>query len=324
MKNIICLNKNYSTTRLLTKEKPVIESCENDKFRSVLFLPEGEGRKGEGGLRTKGYFKKSYPDKPLITIITVVFNGEKYLEETIKSVINQTYDNVEYIIIDGGSTDGTLDIIKKYEDKIDYWVSEKDNGMYDALNKGFSISQGDICAWLNADDFYQKWALEYVALIMKKNKYVKWLTGIPVLYNEKGFIVYVSPPKTYFTTFIRMGLYKKGILGWLQQESMFWRRELLEKVGYLNKNLKLAADYDLWIKFSKYENLYTVKTILGGFRVHNNRLNNLNFLKKYFEECESIKKIRLKCFFRFIKPIINFFSIFIPWRKLTILDYKGK
>jgi DNA-binding NarL/FixJ family response regulator len=108
MTNIICLDEKYSTTRLATKEKPEIVNDPEDKFETVLFLPESESRKGEGGLRAKGYFKKSYDDKSLISIITVVFNGEKYLEETIQSVINQTYDNVEYIIIDGGSTDGTL------------------------------------------------------------------------------------------------------------------------------------------------------------------------------------------------------------------------
>ena len=102
----VCLDKNYSTTRLVTKNKP------DEKSGTTLFLPKNEERKGEGGLRTKGYFKKSYPDKPLVTVITVVFNGEKYLEETIKSVVEQTYDNVEYLIIDGGSTDNTLNIIK--------------------------------------------------------------------------------------------------------------------------------------------------------------------------------------------------------------------
>ena len=121
MTDILSLDEGYSTTRLLTQEKPQIINTTEDKFETVLFLPKGENRKGEGGLRTKGYFKKSFDDKPLISIITVVFNGEKYLEETIQSVINQTYSNVEYIIIDGGSTDGTLDIIKKYEDSGKSW-----------------------------------------------------------------------------------------------------------------------------------------------------------------------------------------------------------
>jgi glycosyltransferase involved in cell wall biosynthesis len=140
-------------------------SSPKDKLETVLFLPVGEGCKGEGGLRTKGYFKKSFADKPLITVITVVFNGEKHLEQTIQSVINQTYENVEYIIIDGGSTDGTLDIIKKYEEKIDYWVSEGDSGIYDAMNKGLNFSNGDFTLMLNADDyFYGNNSLEKVIL----------------------------------------------------------------------------------------------------------------------------------------------------------------
>ena len=154
IENTIYLDEKYSTTKLLTREKPEIVNNSEDKFESVLFLSEGKERKSEGGLRTKGYYKKSYEDKPLISIITVVYNGEKYLEETILSVINQTYDNVEYIIIDGGSTDGTIDIIKKYNDNIDYWVSEKDRNMYDGINKGLKIASGDIVASLNSDDFY--------------------------------------------------------------------------------------------------------------------------------------------------------------------------
>ena len=123
-----------------------------DKFEKLLFLPEAKGRIGEGGLRVKGCSKKSYKDKPLISIITVVFNGERYLEDTILSVINQTYDNVEYIVIDGGSTDSTLDVIKKYEDGIDYWVSEKDTGIYDAMNKGIDLVTGDWVNFVNSSD----------------------------------------------------------------------------------------------------------------------------------------------------------------------------
>lgn len=105
-----------------------------------------------GGLRTKGIQKISEPEKPLITVVTVVFNGEKTLEQTIQSVVNQTYDNVEYIVIDGASTDRTLDIIKKYEDRIDYWQSEPDKGIYDAMNKGIGLANGDFLIFLGADD----------------------------------------------------------------------------------------------------------------------------------------------------------------------------
>jgi len=128
------------------------EQKPEDQFGTVLFLPEAEGRQGEGGLRTQGYFKKSETDKPLITVVTVVFNGEAHLEETILSVINQTYDNIEYIVIDGASTDGTVDIIRKYEHAIDYWVSEKDGGIYDAMNKGIRCVTGQAISFMNSGD----------------------------------------------------------------------------------------------------------------------------------------------------------------------------
>lgn len=158
---VICLDQHYSTTRFVTTERPIFTKHPEDKFETLLFLPPGEGRQGEGGLRTKGYFKKSYKDKPLVSIITVVLNGEKYLEETILSVLNQTYDNVEYIIIDGGSTDGTLDIIKKYEHAIDYWVSERDRGIYDTMNKGITVASGEWIELLNAGDFYESGAIHF-------------------------------------------------------------------------------------------------------------------------------------------------------------------
>ena len=185
------LNERYGTTSLLTKEKSEIVNNPRDKFETVLFLPVGEDRKGEGGLRTKGYFRKSFKDKPLITIVTVVFNGEKYLEETIQSVINQTYDNIEYIIIDGGSTDVTLDIIKKYEDRIDYWVSEPDKGIYYAMNKGVNLATGDWANLLNSGDkFYNNKVLSSVGFdkIIEDIVFGKAI----IYYKDLSFIRYAN------------------------------------------------------------------------------------------------------------------------------------
>jgi len=154
MTELIELDSNYSTTRNVTIEKPVMEKKAGDKFETGLFLPEGRERQGEGGLRTQGYFKASLEGKTLITIVTVVYNGAESLEETILSVINQTYDNIEYIIIDGGSKDATLSIIRKYEHAIDYWVSEKDSGIYDAMNKGIDLAKGEWINFMNGGDCF--------------------------------------------------------------------------------------------------------------------------------------------------------------------------
>ena len=111
-------------------------------------------RSAHGGLRAQGYFKQSSEDKPLVTVVTVVYNNAETIEETIRSVLYQTYDNVEYIIIDGGSDDGTLEIIKSYNDSIDYWISEPDKGIYNAMNKGIPLARGQYINFLNADDHY--------------------------------------------------------------------------------------------------------------------------------------------------------------------------
>ena len=131
-------------------------SNQEENLKTTALLPKNKSRVGEGGLRTKGDYKKSYHGRPLISIITVVFNNERYLEDTIMSVLNQSYDNVEYVIIDGGSSDGTLDIIRKYEDEIDYWVSEEDSGIYDAMNKGIDLVMGDWVNFLNSSDTIEK------------------------------------------------------------------------------------------------------------------------------------------------------------------------
>lgn len=117
----------------------------------------------EGGLRTRGFLKNKLPDKPLISVVTVVYNGDQYLQSTIESILQQSYENVELVVVDGGSTDDTLDIIQKYSDYIDYWVSAKDQGIYDAMNRGIDLASGDWINFMNVGDvFYSKTTLEEV------------------------------------------------------------------------------------------------------------------------------------------------------------------
>jgi len=136
-----------------------------DNFDSIEFL---DNKAFDGGLRKKGIIKKDLPGKPLITIITAVLNNEKYLEECINSLYNQNYDNYEHIIIDGGSSDKTIEIIKKYEAKIDYWCSGLDKGIYDAFNKGMKLAKGSYLGFLNSDDYFSDEALELLENYIKK------------------------------------------------------------------------------------------------------------------------------------------------------------
>nr|WP_243750561.1 glycosyltransferase family 2 protein [Thiomicrorhabdus marina] len=224
-----------------------------DQFETQVFLPAGENRQGEGGLRTKGYFKVGglipnetmiagavcHPErsegsnKPLITVVTVVYNGEQFLEETILSVINQTYDNVEYIIIDGGSTDGTLDIIKKYDHAIDYWVSEKDKGIYDAMNKGIDLATGEWINFMNGGDrFHAPTTLKDIFL---EKKYEEIVLFGDVLADYGDF-------KKVFKAKTNLGNLWKGMC--FSHQSTFLNTRYHKSNKY-NISFKLAADFDV-------------------------------------------------------------------------------
>lgn len=205
---------------------------------------------------------------PKVSIVTSVFNGAEYLEETILSVLNQTYDNIEYIIIDGGSTDSSVDIIKKYENRLAYWASEKDNGMYDGIAKGFEHATGEICAYINSDDFYQPTAIQTVVEIMTEKPYIKWLSGMQVLYNSKSTIVNAFLQIPQSSEQIRKRLFP------IQQEVTFWSRELHKSIDWDKfRSFRLAGDYYMWVCFSNVTEHYVVRAILSGFRRHGNQLS---------------------------------------------------
>ena len=276
------LNERYSTTRLLTKEKPEIVNNPEDKFETVLFLPVGEDRKGEGGLRTKGYFKKSSDEKPLITVVTVVFNDEKHLEETILSVINQTYDNVEYIIIDGGSTNDTLNIIKKYEHAIDYWVSENDKGLYDAMNKGIDLATGEFIGFVNADDFLYETILSELGSAGRLRQF-DFTLGCVDIYTEN-----TEYQETY--NYSKELIINKNYIFHMPTHhlSIYIRSNIFKEVGKFNTDFKIRADFDLLIRVIDHTKLFLIfQNCVGGFRVggvsgsYSTFLENNKILKMY-------------------------------------------
>ena len=262
------INKKYSTTRLLTREKPVLEHKPEYKLTPMLFLPDNPDRKVERGLRTKGYFKKSYENKPLISIVTVVYNGEKHLEQTIKSVIEQDYDNVEYIIIDGGSTDSTLEIIKNYEYAIDYWVSEPDEGIYDAMNKGASLCTGDYIAFLNADDWYPMAVISSIGEVAKEIN-PNYIYGDMDLYNKNSFIRKRRPFH-----------YKYGTP--IGHQALFVKTSIMKKIPF-DIQYKIASDYDFMIKLIKSNcSSVRVEKSLANFRLEGVS-SQINLMPEYFQ-----------------------------------------
>lgn len=242
-------------------------------------------------VRSQRRHKKSSLEKPLITVVTAVFNAEIHLEETIQSIIQQTYDNIEYIVIDGRSTDGTLDIIKKYEEHIDYWISESDEGMYDALSKGFSLAEGDLICYLNAGDLFFSKSMETAASYFKETK-VKWFTGFRSVCNEESCVTGVDLPYQYSPKLIREGVYGRH-LPFIQQESTIWHKDLMCLVNMdMFRKLKLAGDYYLWFCFSFKEELAIVKTLVGIFKKHDGQLSEN--LIGYWKEVDLFsKKVKL-------------------------------
>ena len=220
---------------------------------------------------------------PKITVVTPNFNGAEYLEETIKSVVLQGYPNLEYIIIDGGSTDESVEIIKKYENHLTYWISEPDNGLYDALQKGFEKSTGEIMGWINSDDMLHSNSLFTIAEVLALND-VKWIQGTHTHIDEIGRTIKCYNSKPWSKLKFLMGDYK-----WIQQESTFWRRELWDKAGaYINIKYKLAGDLDLWTRFFQFEKLYNINALVGGFRIRSKNQLSLDQMKDYEIEASKI------------------------------------
>ena len=201
-------------------------------------------------------------DQPKVSIITPSFNQGQFLEETIRSVLEQDYPNIEYVIVDGGSKDNSIAIINKYQHHLACWVFEKDKGHADALNKGFSRATGEILAWLNSDDIYLPRAVSEAVAVLKNNPEVGMVYGDADLIDDSGASVgQFASKQTSYRQMLRGSVH-------IPQATTFFRADLWRQVGSLDLSLFYSFDYDLWVRLAKVSQILYVPKRWAKFRIH--------------------------------------------------------
>ena len=204
---------------------------------------------------------------PKISIITPSFNQGDFIEETIRSVLDQDYPMLEYLVFDGGSTDNTIQILKKYERYL-VWVSRADRGQSDALNQGFRQASGEILAFINSDDRYEPGALHRVGEFMMRHPNAHWVTGKCRVIDTGGRETR-KPITAYKNFWLGMRSYRVlCVLDYISQPATFWRRSVIERVGLFDENLDYSMDYDYSLRVGQYFRLWVINDYLASFRVH--------------------------------------------------------
>ncbi len=267
-------HENYATTTHLSDRVPTI-----DRTFPAMLAATGQT---QGGLRTKGLFKNTDTNLPLISIVTVVHNGDKYLEQTIQSVINQSYENLEYIIVDGGSIDRTLEIIAKYDHYINYWVSAADDGIYNAMNKGTKLATGSHILHLNADDLlFEPRCLEFLELANFQDNHMRSILKVDVDNGqvEKDLVNIVgnslAENVTYSSPFLKVSrtmMAHSGFVGKINAAIIF------------NEDYRVSSDTVMLISKFKTESVRLSARVLSIFRSGGASSNNRVILAEMWQE----------------------------------------
>ena len=222
---------------------------------------------------------------PKISVVTPSYNQGQFLEETIRSVLLQGYPNLEYIIIDGDSTDNSVEIIKKYEPWLSYWVSETDRGQSHAINKGWKKTTGEIVAYLNSDDTYEPGILSYVGQYFLNNTKVDMIYGEACLIDENGKKLRMFRHKEFNT---------KKIINdntwYIPQQAVFIRKRILNRIGFLDENLHFKMDRDLFIRIGINGQVNRIPMYMANFRVHSNAKSTFRNTYKAWKEFLLIRK----------------------------------
>ncbi len=199
---------------------------------------------------------------PLVTIVTPSFNQARFLEATIESVLTQDYPRIEYIVLDGGSTDGSVEILRKHANRLSTWVSEPDRGQTEAINRGFGMAHGEILAWLNSDDVYRPGAVGEAVAYLQAHPEIGMVHGGANYIDEAGLAVARFPSARTSHTDLRRGAPR------IAQQAAFFRTVVWKMVGPLDPTFHYAMDYDLWIRISAVTSLAYVPSLWAGFRLH--------------------------------------------------------
>lgn len=221
---------------------------------------------------------------PRISIVTPSYNQAQTLEATIRSVLDQGYPDLEYLVLDGGSDDGSAAIIERYSDRLAFWRSAPDGGHYPAVDEGLKRSTGEVMGWLNADDLLHPGSLWTVGEIFRTFPQIEWLMGNPSFLDKLGRTVHVGEAPRWSRY-----RYLRRDFRFIQQESVVWRRSLWDRAGgHIDTSYSFAADLELWTRFFRHAQLYTTPALIGGFRTHSSDQRSAAHLEDYLSESERI------------------------------------
>ncbi len=247
---------------------------------------------------------------PRISIVTPSFNQARYLGRTIDSVLSQDYPNLEYLVIDGGSTDGSVDILRKCDKRVS-WISEPDRGQSDAINKGLRRSTGEILAYLNSDDLLLPGCLHRIGRFFAEHSEVEWLTGYCTIIGPNGEPARsaIERYKNFLVNHYSLNLLL--IINFISQMSTFWRRSAMERIGEFSTEHHLVMDYDFWLRLASHSAPAILPETLSAFRVHRDAKGSQRFVRQFQESFRVARPYLTNPFLRTVSWLHNYAVIAI-------------